>query len=71
MWLDTAIKTQEEAPATEAGGTQKKKWADPMATNGQFCWPSVGNSVAAHGHFLMAADSRPGCKTSSDRAWRR
>ena len=28
-----------------------------MATNGQFCWPSVGSSVAAYGQFGMAANS--------------
>ncbi|MBG6181578.1 hypothetical protein IWX62_002796, partial [Arthrobacter sp. CAN_A1] len=33
-----------------------KKWADPMATGGQFYWPSVGSSVAAYGQFFMAAD---------------
>ena len=27
-----------------------------MATNGQFCWPSVGSSVAACGQFGMAAN---------------
>jgi len=34
-----------------------KKWADLMATSGQFYWPSVGNFVAAYGQFFMAADS--------------
>jgi hypothetical protein len=29
-----------------------------MATNGQFYWPSAGNSVAAHGQFDMAANRR-------------
>jgi len=28
-----------------------------MATNGQFSWPSAGNSVAADGQLLMAADT--------------
>ena len=27
-----------------------------MATNGQFYWPSAGNSVAAYGQLLMSAD---------------
>ena len=27
-----------------------------MATNGQFCWPPVGSSVAAYGQFGMAAN---------------
>ena len=27
-----------------------------MATNGQFYWPSAGNSVAAYGQFVMSAD---------------
>ena len=27
-----------------------------MATSGQFCWPSVGSSVAAYGQFRMAAN---------------
>jgi len=35
-----------------------KKWPDLMATNGQFYWPSVGNSVAAYGQFFMAADTQ-------------
>lgn len=28
-----------------------------MATNGHFCWPSVGTFVAAYGQFFMAANS--------------
>lgn len=32
-----------------------RKWADLMATSGQFYWPSVGNFVAAYGQFFMAA----------------
>lgn len=36
-----------------------KKWADLMATSGQFYWPSVGNSVAAYGQVFMAADICP------------
>ena len=28
-----------------------------MATNGQFCWPSVGSSVATYGQFGMAANN--------------
>jgi len=32
-----------------------------MATNGQLYWPSAGNSVAAFGHFVTAADNR--CNT--------
>ena len=28
-----------------------------MATNGQFCWPSVGSSVATYGQFGMAANT--------------
>lgn len=33
-----------------------------MATNGHFCWPSVGSYVAAYGQFFMAAnkESRKG-----------
>ncbi|NYG16069.1 hypothetical protein BJ956_000588 [Arthrobacter psychrochitiniphilus] len=27
-----------------------------MATNGHFCWPSVGSYVAAYGQFFMAAN---------------
>ncbi|MGN8132413.1 hypothetical protein, partial [Paenarthrobacter sp. 22069] len=34
---------------------QLRKWADLMATSGQFYWPSVGNFVAAYGQFFMAA----------------
>ena len=29
-----------------------------MATNGHFCWPSVGSYVAAYGQFFMAANNR-------------
>ncbi|MFB9163681.1 hypothetical protein BJ956_002127 [Arthrobacter psychrochitiniphilus] len=28
-----------------------------MATNGHFCWPSVGSYVAAYGQFFMAANT--------------
>jgi len=28
-----------------------------MATNGHFCWPSVGTFVAAYGQFSMAANT--------------
>jgi len=28
-----------------------------MATNGQFSWPSVGSSVAAHGQLVTATDT--------------
>ncbi len=41
---------------------KSKKWADLMATNGQFTWPPVGSSVAVYGQFFMAAD------TASNRA---
>ena len=40
------------------GRARNKKWADLMATNGQFSWPSVGSSVAAYGQFHMAANTR-------------
>ena len=30
-----------------------------MATNGQFCWPPVGSSVAAYGQFGIAANTQP------------
>lgn len=29
-----------------------------MATNGHFCWPSVGTFVAAYGQFFMAANTK-------------
>ncbi|WP_206750885.1 MULTISPECIES: hypothetical protein, partial [unclassified Cryobacterium] len=34
------------------------KWADLMATSGQFYWPSAGSSMAAYGQLVMAADIR-------------
>lgn len=46
-----------------------------MATNGQFCWPSVGSSVAAYGQFGMAANNRDGLellarhRCTRDGAW--
>ncbi|MDJ0325511.1 hypothetical protein QMG61_17260, partial [Cryobacterium sp. PH31-AA6] len=40
-----------------SGRAQNKKWADLMATNGQFYWPPVGSSVAAYGQFGMAANT--------------
>lgn len=33
-----------------------------MATNGQFYWPPVGNSVAAYGQFFMAANTSTPCQ---------
>ena len=59
MRLDTVIKPREEACAAQHADTIGKKWADLMATSGQFYWPSVGNSVAAYGQFFMAADTQP------------
>ena len=41
-----------------SGRAQNRKWADLMATNGQFYWPSVGSSVAACGQSGMAAKTR-------------
>ncbi|WP_206750898.1 hypothetical protein, partial [Cryobacterium glucosi] len=35
---------------------QIRKWADLMATSGQFYWPSAGSSMAAYGQLVMAAD---------------
>ena len=43
-------------PPRKRSGVQKQKWADLMATSGQFYWPSVGSSVAAYGQFFMAAN---------------
>ena len=60
MRLDTVIKPPEEARAAQHADTIYRKWADLMATSGQFYWPSVGNSVAAYGQFFMAADTREG-----------
>ena len=57
MRLDTVIKPREEARAAQHADKIGKKWADLMATSGQFYWPSVGNSVAAYGQFFMAADT--------------
>ncbi len=56
MRLDTAIKPQERFRRFYRR-VQVRKWADLMATNGQFPWPSVGISVAAYGQLVTAADS--------------
>ena len=47
--LDTVIKPQEEAPTAEGAVGLVGKWADLVATGGQFCWPPAGLFVAAYG----------------------
>ena len=58
-WLDTS-RYRNQTPGRGSrqlkGRAQKRKRADLMAKNGQFSWPSAGNSVAAYGQLLMAAD---------------
>jgi len=59
-WLD-ASRYRNQTPGRGSrqltGRAQKRKWADLMATNGQFYWPSAGNSVAAYGQLVTAADT--------------